>query len=104
MADLQKLTITNVSGGPKVVNAVPIVTLQPGESRDVEMIDAEVKVAKGTEWFEFKGGADADSKPSLTNKNKAQLLEIAEAEAVEIADDATNAQITEAIEAKRAEA
>lgn len=61
MSDLTKQTITNVSGGPKVVNAVPTVTLQAGESAEVEMTAAELKVAKGTEWFEFGKAAAAEA-------------------------------------------
>lgn len=46
--------------------------------------------------------AAADDKlPSLAGKNKAELLEIAEAEGVEIKDGATNAEIVAANEAKR---
>ena len=47
------------------------------------------------------GGSLPDSPVSLTNKNKAQLLEIAAAEGVEIEEGATNPQIVEAIEAAR---
>lgn len=49
----EKVTLTNVSGGPKVVNAVPIITLHHGESADVEMTEGELAVAKGHDWFEF---------------------------------------------------
>lgn len=48
------------------------------------------------------GGSKEHEPPALKGKNKAQLLEIAAAEKVAVADDATNAQIADAIEAKRA--
>ncbi|WP_305096472.1 hypothetical protein [Croceibacterium aestuarii] len=41
---------------------------------------------------------------ALTGKNKAQLLEIAKAEGVEVEDDATNNDIKSAIELAREEA
>jgi hypothetical protein len=49
------------------------------------------------------GGSLPDEPPALSGKNKAELTAIAQAEGVELAEGATNAQIVEAIEAKRAE-
>jgi hypothetical protein len=49
------------------------------------------------------GGSEPYDPPALTGKNKAELLAIAEAEGVAIVEGTTNAQIVEAIEAKRAE-
>lgn len=96
---------------------------------DRERDEGNVRAAQKAGWFEFapvreddeddddqpafrdsldhdgdghKGGSTADEPPALTGKNKAQLLEIAAAEGVTVADGATNAQIIEAIEAKRA--
>lgn len=52
---MTKATFTNVTDGPRVVNAVPIVTLQAGESTDgdIDISQAELDVAKGTGWFDF---------------------------------------------------
>jgi len=52
---MTKATVTNVAEGPRVLNAVPIVTLQPGQSTDgdVDISQAELDVAKKTGWFEF---------------------------------------------------
>lgn len=47
------------------------------------------------------GGSVPDEPPSLTGKNKKQLLEIAAAEGVEANEEMTNKAITEAILAKR---
>lgn len=47
------------------------------------------------------GGSIPNDLPALTGKNKAQLLEIADAEGVEVADSTKNADIIAAIEAKR---
>lgn len=58
---MAKQTITNVSGGPKLVNSVAgAVLIAPNASEEVNISDAELKVAKGTEWFEF-GAAAAKS-------------------------------------------
>lgn len=49
-----KHTITNISGGPRRLNTeTGAVTLRDGETREVELSDAEHKVAKSTEWFGF---------------------------------------------------
>lgn len=50
------------------------------------------------------GGSLPADPPSLTGKNKTQLLEIAEAEGVEIEEGSTNADIMSAIELAREEA
>lgn len=44
---------------------------------------------------------DANELPSLSGKNKAELLEIAAEEGAEVSEGATNAEIIEAIEAHR---
>lgn len=66
MADTKtvKHVVTNVSGGPKVVNSVPGVLLQDGETtpEPVEMTEAEYAVAKKTEWFRFGASKPADAK------------------------------------------
>lgn len=61
--------------------------------------------AGGGELAALLAAQPAESKPDepLAGKNKADLLAIAKAEGVEIEDDATNRQIRDAIEAKRAE-
>ena len=51
---MAKHTFTNVSGGPRIVNGSDgPVSIQPGQSAEVEISDAELKSAKSTEWFEF---------------------------------------------------
>lgn len=47
------------------------------------------------------GGSFADEPPALTGKNKAELLEIAAAEGVDVSDEMTKAEIVEAIELGR---
>ncbi len=59
-----KHIVTNVSDGPKVLNALPVIVLQPGQSTDgaVEMTEAEHEAAKATEWFKFGAAARAAAK------------------------------------------
>lgn len=48
------MKITNISAGPRGVNAVSgPVLIEPDQTVEVEITEAEVKVSKGTGWFEF---------------------------------------------------
>jgi hypothetical protein len=92
---------TNTAEGPRGINLADGTTVwvEPGQS--VEL--GADQIAKNGVYPDAFDGADVPSgPPSLSGKNKAQLLEIAAAEGVEVAEDATNAQIVDAIEAKRA--
>ena len=48
------------------------------------------------------GGTKPSDPPALSGLTKAELLEVAKAESVELSEEATKAEILEAIEAKRA--
>lgn len=48
------------------------------------------------------GGSTPSDPPSLSGKNKAELVEIGKAEGVDVSEDLTVAEIKDAIEAKRA--
>lgn len=54
-----KHVVTNVSGGPKLLNSIPAGTLAAGDSTDdpVEMTEAEYEAAKATGWFKFGAAA-----------------------------------------------
>ena len=74
MADdpkFSKHTITNVSDGPKVVNAKTVITLQPGESADVEMTEGEFASAKSTEWFGFGAKAAKEAAKDAEGETQA---------------------------------
>lgn len=73
------------------------------EKNDLAIADGAVFVAPPASP---DAGDDDDTSglPALTGKNKADLLAIAAAESVTIADGATNAEIVTAIEAARTEA
>ncbi len=52
------MQVTNIDKGPRGLNAKSgPVLVEPGQTVDVELSDAELKVSKGTGWFEF-GAAD----------------------------------------------
>lgn len=115
MADMHKVSATNVTDGPKVLNSTPAVIIPRGGSTEglVEITAGELKSMRATGYFDITGGPldhDGDGKPggsekyvppALTGKNKAELLDIAKAEDVDLPDDATNDAIRDAIEAKR---
>lgn len=57
------MRITNMQPGPRGLNAISgPVMLDPGQSIDVEMSEAEAKIAKATGWFEF--GKAKSEKPA----------------------------------------
>lgn len=91
-------TITNTSEGPRGFHAVEgFVQLERGASWTGEISDGELASARSTGFFEIESHL-----ASLKGLNKAKLLAVAADEGVEVAEGATNAQIVEAIEAKRA--
>ena len=61
MADpkIVKHIVTNVTEGPKMLNAITPGILAPGDSTDepVEMTEVEYEVAKKTGWFKFGAAA-----------------------------------------------
>jgi hypothetical protein len=56
---IAKHVVTNITGGPKVLNSLPPTILQAGASTDgsVEMTEGEYEAAKATEWFKFGSAA-----------------------------------------------
>jgi hypothetical protein len=111
-----KVSFTNKSNGPRGVNGVHgVVLIERGETREVEVTEAEYRSAIGTGYFGEgdpldhdedgeKGGSNPDEPVSLSRKTKAELLEIATAEGVaDVSDENTVDEIKAAIEAKRAE-
>ena len=54
-----KHIVTNVTDGPKVLNALTPGVLAPGDSTEdpVDMTEAEYEAAKATGWFKFGAAA-----------------------------------------------
>ena len=51
---MAKVTVTNLTDGPKVLNSTPVMVLQSGETAEgVEISDAESESAQLSEWFKF---------------------------------------------------
>ncbi|TPM39370.1 hypothetical protein FJ951_27060 [Mesorhizobium sp. B2-2-3] len=51
------MKVTNMQVGPRGLNTKDgPVLVEPGQTVDVDLSDAELKVAKGTGWFGFEGG------------------------------------------------
>lgn len=71
------------------------------DERDELRTEIEQLKAQLAEATRSDAGDGSNERPALSGKNKPELLEIAEAEGVTVEDGATNAQIIEAIEAKR---
>lgn len=72
---------------------------------EAEIADLRARLAKLDQDGDGNpGGSNPAEPPSLTGKNKADLLAIAAAEGVTVEDGATNGQIVDAIEKKRAAA
>jgi len=58
------MKVTNIEKGPRGINAKGgTVLVDPGETVEVEVSAAELKVAKATGWFEFSGKAAKDEEP-----------------------------------------
>lgn len=103
MAESREITFVNGTDGPKGVHGVSgVVMIEAGQSAAVTVTEAEFNSARSTGWFSpAHDNEEGERLPSLTGKNKADLLAIAEVEGVAIEDGATNADIVSAIELHR---
>lgn len=65
------MKFTNYTAGPKGLNTVSgLVNVEPGQTVDVEISDAEAKSAKATGWFD-KPEADEPKKAPAAKSGKA---------------------------------
>lgn len=70
-AEPTKYTVKNTSPGPRGLNTPDgVVVLEKGETREVEMIDAEVAMSKRAGWFDFNASKD-DKQPQPQTINPA---------------------------------
>lgn len=73
------LKITNTQKGPRGVNTLEgAVLVDPGQTVEVKLSDAELKVAKATGWFSFDGKAAKDELGGADAKSAADVLAIAD--------------------------
>lgn len=107
--------IKNVSDGPRVIHAIGgAQILQAGEERDdIELSDAEAASAARTGWFDGlpkaatkKAPPDKPDEPAaLKDMTKADLIELAKTEGVDLPSGNINKdEIIALIELKRLEA
>ncbi|MGV1985595.1 hypothetical protein ACQZ5N_03175 [Agrobacterium sp. 22-221-1] len=94
------MKVTNVSKGPRGLNAVAgAVLVEPGETVEVEISEVELKVSKGTGWFEFDGEAvDAGEK-----LDREELKKQADELGLDYAKNISDAKLQALIYAKLAE-
>lgn len=94
------MKVTNISAGPRGLNTKngPVL-VEPKDTVEVEMSEAEYKVSKGTGWFEFSGKAEKEDDGVDRDELKAQAKELG----IEHAGNISNAKLKELIDAKLAE-
>jgi hypothetical protein len=65
MADTQKVTVKNVSDGPRILNGAngPVLTHAGETTEAVEISAVELKIARATGYFEFDGAEAAEPGP-----------------------------------------
>lgn len=92
------MKVTNTSTGPRGLNTVEgTILLEPGEAREVELSEAEAKIAKGTGWFTFDGD-DADGGELDREDLKKQADELG----IDYAKNISSVKLKELIDAKLA--
>ena len=68
-------TVTNVSNGPRGLNAKGgVVMLEKGESREIEISDAEYDSSADTGWFEFGEKAAKKAKKEQEEEGDEEAL------------------------------
>ncbi|KNY36091.1 hypothetical protein [Agrobacterium sp. SUL3] len=90
---------TNISKGPRGLNSTngPIL-VEPGESVEIDLNEVELKVSKGTGWFEFEGEA-ADAGDKL---DRDELKKQADELGLQYAPNIKSEKLKELIDAKLA--
>lgn len=103
------MLVKNIDKGPRGINAVQgQFVLNPGESRELDIVAAEAKVAKGTGWFDLSGDpVDADGQGGGAGGGTSDEREALKAEAgtlgIEYPRNVPTPKLKELVEAKRAE-
>ncbi len=91
------MQVKNISKGARGIwTTGGLVTLEPGEVRDLEVAKGE----EAGEWFEFGDSEDA----GLAGMKVPELKALAEAEGIDLGEASKKADIVAAIEKARADA
>lgn len=94
------MKVTNISAGPRGLNSTSgPVLVEPKDTVEVELSEAEYKVSKGTGWFEFSGKPEKEDDGLDRDELKAQAKELG----IEHAGNISNVKLKELIDAKLAE-
>lgn len=105
MGDTLTITAKNVSEGPRILNALPPIILQPGKSTDgpVEITEPELESMEATGYFEITLEGSADDDGDLTKNTVDELKAFAVAENIDLGTASKKAEIIEAILKARSE-
>ncbi|UXT40935.1 hypothetical protein FY137_06895 [Agrobacterium tumefaciens] len=94
------MKVTNISKGPRGLNSTKgPVLVEPGESVEIEINEAELEVSNGTGWFKFEGEA-ADAGEKL---DRDELKKQADELGLQYAANIKTEKLKELIDAKLAE-
>jgi hypothetical protein len=95
---MAKVTIKNTSDGPRGVHTNRgLRFLEPGESREVEISDAELKGAKSTGYFEVGGKAEKPEDDGLGELKVEDLRALAENDGINLGDATRKGDVIDAI-------
>lgn len=93
------MKVTNISKGPRGLNStVGPVLVEPGDSVEIEINEAELKVSEGTGWFKFEGEAVGGEK-----LDRDELKKQADELGLQYAANIKSEKLKELIDAKLAE-
>jgi hypothetical protein len=96
------MKISNTQAGPRGINsATGPVLIEPGQTVDIDVSDADLKVAKATGWFKIDGASatKSDEEPSERDELKKQADELG----IEYAKNIPTDKLKELVDAKLAE-
>ncbi|MER8925792.1 hypothetical protein [Mesorhizobium sp. M0859] len=101
------MKVTNNQAGPRGINTTSgPVLLDPGQTADVEVSSAELKVAKATGWFSF-AGQDSSKSGEFQGKGadteREDLKKQADELGIEYAKNIPTDKLKELVDAKLAE-
>lgn len=73
------MKITNIAPGPRGIHTLAgSVVLNPGQTIEADLSDAELKGSKETGWFEFGKGAAKKQDDASDTKSAADVLALAD--------------------------
>lgn len=93
------MKVTNISKGPRGINTKEgPVLIEPGQTVEVELSEAELNVSKATGWFDISGAAGTDADGLDRDELKKQAAELG----LEYPKNISSEKLKELIDAKLA--